>query len=248
MIDICEAYLRFGSNEVLRGANLAVRKGENLALIGASGTGKSVILKSALGLLALDRGEILIDGRRTVAGFANHACEKVGMLFQEAALFDSLPVWQNVAFRLLHGRPGLSRRQARGIALQKLERVGLSETVADSIPSELSGGMRKRVGLARAIASDPEILFFDEPTTGLDPIRSRLINNLIRSIVNESGVTAVMVTHDIDSVRAVADRVALLHQGRIAWTGPVSQLDSSDNAHVAQFVNGQADGPMTPDP
>ena len=166
------------------------------------------------------------------------------MLFQGGALFDSIPVWQNVAFRLLRGSLKRPKGEARDIAIEKLRRVGLTPDVADLFPAELSGGMQKRVGLARAIAAEPEVIFFDEPTTGLDPIMSGVINELIREIVVEMGATAMTITHDMSSVRAIADDVAMLHRGVIQWTGPVGDMDASGDAHVTQFISGSADGPI----
>lgn len=209
----------FGDKPVLDGIDLTVAQGESLCVIGQSGTGKSVLLRCILGLEAPDAGQVLwqgapLDRRRFMAQF--------GMLFQGAALFDSLSVWQNVAFRL---RQRMDDRRARAIALDKLARVGLGTEVADLMPAELSGGMAKRVGLARAIADDPAVIFFDEPTTGLDPIRARAIDALIRGIVTETGATAITITHDMDSCRIIGDRVALLAQGRIAHDGPVRDMD-----------------------
>ena len=169
---------------------------------------------------------------------------RFGMLFQGGALFDSLPVWQNVAFRLLRGSLKRPKAEAREIAVEKLRRVGLSPDVADLFPAELSGGMQKRVGLARAIAAEPEIIFFDEPTTGLDPIMAGVINDLIREIVVEMGATAMTITHDMTSVRAIADDVAMLHDGVIQWTGPISEMDTTDDPYVRQFVGGLAEGPI----
>ena len=169
---------------------------------------------------------------------------RFGMLFQGAALFDSLPVWQNVAFRLLRGSLKRPKNEAREIAIEKLRRVGLKPDVADKFPAELSGGMQKRVGLARAIAADPEIIFFDEPTTGLDPIMSGVINDLIREIVTEMGATAMTITHDMTSVRAIADNIAMLHEGVVQWTGPVAQMDASGNPYLDQFIHGRAEGPI----
>lgn len=221
----------FGAKPVLDGVDLRVAPGESLCVIGQSGTGKSVLLKCILGLEVPEAGQILWQGqpldRRVRPDFLRH----FGMLFQGAALFDSLSVWQNVAFRL---RQRMSDRQARAIALDKLARVGLGPETADLMPAELSGGMAKRAGLARAIADDPQMIFFDEPTTGLDPIRARRINGLIRGIVEETGATAVTITHDMDSVRAIGDRVALLQDGRIAWDGPVAQMDGA--AALAEFL------------
>ena len=238
---------RFGDNEVLKGLDLDIATGESAVVMGRSGAGKSVLLKCVIGLLRLDSGRIEVDGVN-VAGLRAPAAwtevrRKCGMLFQGAALFDSLPVWENVAFGLIQGR-GMGRKQARDHALRNLARVGLDADAARLFPAELSGGMKKRVGLARAIATDPEILFFDEPTTGLDPIMSDVINRLIVKCTRELGATAVSITHDIASARVIADRVAMLHDGRIVWDGPVATLDHSGNPYVEQFIHGRADGPM----
>jgi phospholipid/cholesterol/gamma-HCH transport system ATP-binding protein len=231
MIETRKLHKSFGSKPVLAGVDLAVGQGESLCVIGQSGTGKSVLLKCILGLAAPDSGDALWRGqlldRRNRPAFLN----QFGMLFQGAALFDSLSVWQNVAFRLRQAMPD---GRARGIAIEKLARVGLPPETADLMPSELSGGMAKRVGLARAIAHDPQVIFFDEPTTGLDPIRARRINALIRGIVRETGATAVTITHDMESVRAIGDRVALLQDGRIVWDGPVAAMQ--DAAPLAEFL------------
>ena len=233
----------FGSNHVLRGVSLSVEQGESMVVIGGSGTGKSVLLKSILGIISHDSGQILIDGKpqgRDRDAFL----AQFGMLFQGGALFDSLSVWQNVAFRLLRGPAKLPKAEAREVAIEKLRRVGLRAEVADQFPAELSGGMQKRVGLARAIAAEPAIIFFDEPTTGLDPIMSGVINELIREIVVEMGATAMTITHDMSSVRAIADKVLMLHDGQVQWQGPVDQLETSGNAYLDQFLHGRADGPI----
>lgn len=233
----------FGSKHVLRGITLEIAKGESLVIIGGSGTGKSVTIKCILGLIQPDSGQIMIDGQAARPG--NEAfLARFGMLFQGGALFDSLPVWQNVAFRLLRGKLKRPRSEARDIAIEKLRRVGLSSKNADLYPAELSGGMQKRVSLARAIAAEPEIIFFDEPTTGLDPIMSGVINALIREIVTEMGATAITITHDMSSVRAIADKVALLHNGKLRWVGTVDEMDTTDNLYIRQFVDGKADGPI----
>ncbi|MEO0430009.1 MAG: ATP-binding cassette domain-containing protein [Pseudomonadota bacterium] len=237
----------FGSNHVLKGVDLVVPKGSSTVIIGGSGTGKSVTLKCVLGLVIPDQGTVHVDGAditRASPSRRGPVLDRLGMLFQGGALFDSLTVWQNVAFRRLQGRDRLTNADARELAVQKLRRVGLTADVADRFPAELSGGMQKRVGLARAIATDPEIIFFDEPTTGLDPIMADVINDLIREIVVEMGATAMTITHDMTSVRKIADRVAMLHNGVIHWEGPVGEIDTTEEPHVHQFVNGLAEGPI----
>ena len=237
----------FGDKEILRGVNLSVPEGKSLVVIGGSGTGKSVTLKCVLGLLEPDAGSIKIDGKETVGIGPRERDElmrKFGMLFQGAALFDSLKVWENVAFGLIQGRR-TSRKEARDIAVSKIEAVGLKSEVANLYPAELSGGMQKRVGLARAVATTPEIIFFDEPTTGLDPIMADVINNLIAAQVKELGATALSITHDMGSVRKIADYVAMIHDGEIVWTGTVEEMDSSGNEYVEQFIHGRAEGPIT---
>ena len=236
----------FGAKRVLDGVEIDCARGESLVIIGGSGIGKSVLIKCILGLLRPDAGSIRIDGEETV-GLGRAEREslmlKFGMLFQGGALFDSLPVWQNVAFGLVQGR-GMSRDEAHRIALEKLAAVGLGAEVATLSPAELSGGMQKRVALARAIAAEPEILFFDEPTTGLDPIMADVINDLIISCVRGLGATAVSITHDMVSARKIADRIAMLHNGGIVWHGPTAEIDSSGNPYVDQFVHGRAEGPI----
>ncbi|MBK0397676.1 ATP-binding cassette domain-containing protein [Limibaculum sp. M0105] len=237
----------FGSKHVLRGVDLCVQQGQSTVIIGGSGTGKSVTLKCVLGLISPDAGSITVDGQDVsrLRGRARETMlDKFGMLFQGGALFDSLLVWENVAFRMLQGRRKLPRHDARDLAIEKLRRVGLTPETADLYPAELSGGMQKRVGLARAIAAEPEIIFFDEPTTGLDPIMADVINELIREIVVEMGATAMTITHDMSSVRKIADRVAMLHDGVIQWEGPVDDIDATENPYVHQFVNGLAEGPI----
>ena len=236
----------FGRKRVLDGIELAVAAGESLVIIGGSGTGKSVLIKCVLGLMRADAGSIRIDGEETV-GLRRRGRErlmhKFGMLFQGSALFDSLRVWENVAFGLVQGR-GMARAEAREIALQKLAAVGLGPEVAMLSPAELSGGMQKRVALARAIAAEPEIIFFDEPTTGLDPIMADVINRLIVEIVRELGATTISITHDMTSARRIADRIAMLHKGRIVWQGPAAEIEQTDNPYVDQFVHGRAEGPI----
>ncbi|SMX32394.1 ABC transporter ATP-binding protein [Octadecabacter ascidiaceicola] len=244
MIELTDVHKSFGSNHVLRGVNLSVPQGESMVVIGGSGTGKSILIKSILGLVTPETGTITVDGKDVNKGDRDAFLARFGMLFQGAALFDSLPVWQNVAFRLLRGSLKKPKDEARDIAIEKLRRVGLSADVADRLPAELSGGMQKRVGLARAIAAEPEIIFFDEPTTGLDPIMSGVINDLIREIVTEMGATAITITHDMTSVRAIADKIAMLHAGKIRWTGPVADMDASTDPYVDQFIHGRAEGPI----
>ena len=236
----------FGPKQVLRGIDLDVGRAESLVVIGGSGSGKSVLLKCLLGLMPVDAGTIQIDGETASdLGAAGRArlMTKFGMLFQGAALFDSLPVWENVAFGLIQGRD-MARAEAREIAHEKLAQVGLTPEVGALYPAELSGGMQKRVGLARAIAGDPEIVLFDEPTTGLDPIMADVINDLIVKCVAELGASAVSITHDMASARKIADRVAMLYEGRIIWHGPIDAIDASGNDYVDQFIHGRADGPI----
>ena len=245
-IRLIDVHKAFGSKQVLNGVNLDILSGESVVVIGGSGTGKSVMLKCILGLMAPDRGRIKIDGRDTthLNGREREALmRRFGMLFQGAALFDSLPVWENVAFGLIQGER-MARGKARDLAVEKLAQVGLNEDVAGLFPAELSGGMQKRVALARAIAANPEIIFFDEPTTGLDPIMSDVINELIVKCVKDLGATALSITHDMASARKIADRVAMIHQGRIIWTGRSSEIDRSDNPYVDQFVHGRGEGPI----
>ena len=244
MITLHDVYKTFGTNRVLRGVNLTIPKGESMVIIGGSGTGKSVLLKSVLGLVTPDAGTITLEGVDVTQTERDSFLARFGMLFQGGALFDSMRVWENVAFRLMRGKTPLPKDQARAIALEKLRRVGLTADKADLFPAELSGGMQKRVGLARAIAAEPEIIFFDEPTTGLDPIMSGVINALIREIVVEMGVTAMTITHDMSSVRAIADRVAMLHDGLIRWTGPIADMDAATDPYLQQFIHGRAEGPI----
>ncbi len=254
MSDIAKLELKgvkkaFGSKKVLEGIDLKISPGKSLVIIGGSGTGKSVTLKCVLGLLKPDEGSILVDGQETVGIPARERDElmrKFGMLFQGSALFDSMRVWENVAFGLIQGR-GIDRRTAYDTAIEKLQSVGLDEPVAQLYPAELSGGMQKRVSLARAIATNPEIIFFDEPTTGLDPIMADVINNLIVKSVKHLGATTLSITHDLASARKIADDVAMIYQGKIIWHGPVSSLDHSGNEYVDQFIHGRAEGPITDD-
>ena len=244
MIMVQNLHKRFTENTVLRGVNMQIEKGESMVIIGGSGTGKSVLLKCILGLEKPDNGKIFINGQDTTKLDRNLFLSSFGMLFQNAALFDSLTVWKNVAFRLLQGSNKMSEKQAKDIAVEKLRRVGLSPDVAEKYPAELSGGMQKRVGLARAIAANPGIIFFDEPTTGLDPIMSGVINELIREIVVEMGATAMTITQDMSSVRAIADKVIMLHDGLVQWSGVIGDLEKSQNPYLNQFLNGNAEGPI----
>jgi phospholipid/cholesterol/gamma-HCH transport system ATP-binding protein len=237
---------RFGPKVVLDGIDLVVNEGDSLVIIGGSGSGKSVTIKCVLGIIRPDSGAILVDGEDVthINGTKREAqLRKFGMLFQGGALFDSLPVWENVAFGLIQGR-GVSRKEAREIALEKLAKVGLGAEVANLSPAELSGGMQKRVGLARAIATDPDIIFFDEPTTGLDPIMADVINDLIHSTVRDLGVTAVSITHDMASARKISNRIAMLYKGKIIWDGATKDVDHSGNPYVEQFILGSAVGPI----
>ncbi len=243
-IEMIDVHKAFGANRVLRGVTLSVHRGESLVIIGGSGTGKSVTLKCILGIETPDSGTILLDGQSPDDIDRRAFLRQFGMLFQGGALFDSLPVWQNVAFRLIHARKPLRKRAARELAIEKLRRVGLGPETADLYPAELSGGMQKRVGLARAIATDPSLIFFDEPTAGLDPIMSGVINDLIRELVEEMGATAVTITHDMRTVHTVADHVAMLHDGVVRWTGPIEQMDAAGDPYLDQFIHGRATGPI----
>jgi phospholipid/cholesterol/gamma-HCH transport system ATP-binding protein len=236
----------FGAKKVLQGIDLDVAKGESMVVIGGSGSGKSVLLKCILGLLQPDRGSIRIDGEETrdlSDDGRSRVMRKFGMLFQGGALFDSLRVWENVAFGPIQS-DGMAPAQAREIAVAKLGAVGLGPEIGELYPSELSGGMQKRVALARAIAREPEIIFFDEPTTGLDPIMADVINDLIVKCVSNLGATAISITHDMASARKIGHRIGMLYDGRLIWQGPVGDIDRSNNAHVDQFIHGRAEGPI----
>ncbi len=236
----------FGSKVVLDGVDFDLHEGESLVIIGGSGSGKSVTVKCVLGLMEPDAGSILIDGveaTRLAGAERLGLMHKFGMLFQGAALFDSLPVWENVAFGLIQGK-GMNRARARDIAIQKLGAVGLGPEVGMLSPAELSGGMQKRVALARAIAAEPEIIVFDEPTTGLDPIMADVINDLIIKCVKDLGASAISITHDMVSTRKIANRVAMIYKGRIIWSDIAQRIDHSGNQFVDQFIHGRADGPI----
>ena len=244
MISIKNIKKAFNQVNVLNGINLDVAKGESMVVIGGSGTGKSVLLKVILGLIQPDSGEIYLEGQSLLRIGREQFLERFGMLFQGGALFDSLNVWQNISFRLIRGNGRINAKEAREIAEQKLQRVGLKPEISELFPSELSGGMQKRVGLARAIASNPEIIFFDEPTTGLDPIMAGVINELIREIVVEMGVTAITITHDMASARAIGDKIAMIHNGIIQWNGRITDLEKSNDPYLIQFLNGSSNGPI----
>ena len=236
----------FGTKVVLDGIDLDLGDGESMVVIGGSGSGKSVLIKCILGILTPDEGTIEVDGEDVTqlnGRDRQKFLERIGMLFQGGALFDSLPVWENVCFGLL-AEKRVTRKEARSLAAEILGQVGLEPEVAQLFPSELSGGMQKRVGLARAIASKPEIIFFDEPTTGLDPIMADVINGLIVDCVKDLGSSTITITHDMSSVRKIADRVAMLYKGKLIWVGGKDEIDSSGNDYVDQFIHGRADGPI----
>jgi phospholipid/cholesterol/gamma-HCH transport system ATP-binding protein len=236
----------FGSKQVLTGIDLQANKGESIVILGGSGSGKSVLIKIIASLLTPSSGSVKIDDMEVAnigARDRDNLMEKFGFLFQGGALFDSIPIWENVAFRLINQKK-LDKKKARAIAIEKLKAVGLSEKVADLYPAELSGGMQKRASLARAIAADPEIIFFDEPTTGLDPIMADVINDLIISNSKQLGATTITITHDMTSARKIADKIAMLYEGKIIWFGDVKNMDSSDNPYLDQFIHGRAEGPI----
>lgn len=241
-----DIYKHFGDKSVLEGVDLNVFTGESLVIIGGSGTGKSVLLKCLLGLIPVDRGSIEMDGQEITQETAlqhEERLQDIGVMFQGSALFDSLKVWENVAFRLINAQH-MDRKRAKEIALQKLAAVGLTEKVGELSPAEISGGMQRRVALARAIATQPHVLFFDEPTSGLDPIFSSVINELIRNCVKELGATAITITHDMSSARRIGDRIAMLYGGKIIWCGKAEDIDNCDNPYVQQFIHGQPKGPI----
>lgn len=236
----------FDNKQVLSGVNLKVNKGESLVILGGSGSGKSVLIKIIASLINASSGSVKIDNQEVVGIKAKERdllMEKFGFLFQGGALFDSLPIWQNVAFRLLN-KQKISKKQAKEIAIDKLKSVGLNAKTANLFPNELSGGMQKRASLARAIAINPEIIFFDEPTTGLDPIMADVINDLIISKSKELGATTITITHDMHSAQKIADKIAMLYQGKIIWFGDVKDMYSSNNPYLEQFIHGRAKGPI----
>jgi len=248
LLELKDVHKSFGPKQVLKGVDIDVSPGKSLVVLGGSGSGKSVMLKNALGLMTPDEGQIVFDGDDVThdQGKTREAMRaRIGMLFQSAALFDSLTVWENIAFRLLNS-DGVKRKDAKERAIETLKQVRLGSDVADLTPAEISGGMQKRVGLARAIISKPELIFFDEPTTGLDPITADAINDLIVEQTKALGAAAISITHDMASARKIADEIAMLFEGKIIWRGPASQIDDSGNDHVDQFVHGRADGPIQP--
>ncbi|MEE8329407.1 MAG: ABC transporter ATP-binding protein [Thermodesulfovibrionia bacterium] len=246
MIELIGVYKSFGNNHVLRGVNLKINKGDSVVVIGGSGSGKSVLLKHIIGLLKPDKGTVIIDGfelSKLDEKHINDARKKFGMLFQSSALFDSMSVWENVGFGLKqHTR--LPDAEIKEIAVRKLKMVGLFG-VEDVMPSELSGGMRKRVGLARAVAMEPEILLYDEPTTGLDPIMADAINDLIIEMREKLNVTSVVITHDMKSAYKIADRIAMLYNGLIIGVGTSDEIKNTSDPVIKQFITGSAAGPIT---
>lgn len=247
VIEIQGLYKSFGKKQVLQGIDLNIESGESFVVIGGSGTGKSVLIKCILGLLDIDSGTIKINGKNT-KNLNNRELQqtllKCGVLFQGAALFDSMNVVENISFGLVYGYH-YSPKEAYKIAVEKLEAVDLDEGIAYLYPDELSGGMKKRVALARALATEPDIIFFDEPTTGLDPITSGTINELIVKCTKELGISALSITHDIHSLRVISDKVGLLYAGKIIWTGRNAELNTTENPYVKQFISGSQNGPFT---
>jgi phospholipid/cholesterol/gamma-HCH transport system ATP-binding protein len=238
----------FGKNQVLRGVDIDVARGQSLVIIGGSGSGKSVMLKNALGLMTPDKGTIFFDGEdvtQATGKMREKMRARIGMLFQSGALFDSLTVWENVAFRLINSE-GMRRKDAKERAIETLKKVRLGSDVGALYPAEISGGMQKRVSLARSIISEPDLIFFDEPTTGLDPITADAINDLILEMVRGLGAAAVTITHDMASAKKIADEIAMLYEGKIIWRGPAKDVYASGNEYVDQFVNGRAEGPIQP--
>jgi len=246
LLDLTGVTKSFGANDALRGIDLRVNKGDSLVLIGSSGSGKTLALKCIMGLIPHDAGTIAFQGR-DVTGFSDAERDDFlnhfGMTFQKSGLFDSMAVWENVAFQLIQGGR-LNAAEAKQLAIGKLAAVGLDAPTADLYPAELSGGMQKRVGLARAIATDPDVLFLDEPTAGLDPIMTNIINELILDVVGKLGATVVSITSDMSSLKVISNRVAMIHDGRIIWDGVTGDVETSGNPVVDQFVHSRAEGPI----
>ncbi|MFZ4763214.1 MAG: ABC transporter ATP-binding protein [Alphaproteobacteria bacterium] len=247
LLEVQNLTVKFAQRTILQNLSFSLPPAQSLVIIGASGTGKSVLLKTLLGLLRANNGKIYLMGENVTRNSAAHRSRGgvFGMLFQGGALFDSLPVWQNIMFRELEGNHAINYGMAKARAIELLADVGLPAATADIFPAELSGGMQKRVALARAVATRPKILFFDEPTTGLDPIMADVINGLIIQSVRRLGASAITITHDMASARKIADRIMLLHQGRFIWEGTPAEMDSSSDAALRQFVEGRAEGPLT---
>ena len=245
-IELKKVTKHFGEEKALDAIDLSINKGESVVVIGPSGSGKTILLKSILGLVHPESGSLLVDGEETLNLSDRKRARfvaKFGMLFQWSGLFDSLPVWENITFRLLQEKR-LTRKQAKELAVEKVLAVGLDAGAADLFPADLSGGMQKRVGLARAIAAEPEIILLDEPTAGLDPIMSNVINELILDLVRDLGATAISVNSDMAGARKLADRIVMLHEGRLVWQGPVDRVDDSGNDYLDQFIHSRADGPI----
>ena len=245
MIKLVDLYKTFGANKVLQGLDLEVEKGQSRVIIGGSGSGKSVILKHIIGILKPDKGDVFIEGVNITTLQENEIYEvrkKFGMLFQMAALFDSMNIWENVGFALMRQK-NMKLKVVKEIAIEKLKMVGLVG-VENLSPAELSGGMKKRVGLARAIAHEPEILLYDEPTTGLDPITADAINDLIVEMRERLSVTSVAITHDMNSAYKIADRISMLYEGKIIQTGHPNEIKNTENPVVKQFITGSAVGPI----
>lgn len=232
----------FGKKVILNDLNINITRNTSQVIIGGSGTGKSVLIKCILGLIEQDQGIISYDDtplnkdtRKEINFY-----DKIGMLFQGAALFDSLTVWENITFAI----KSKSKSDLKEIAIDKIHKVGLDSSVINLYPSELSGGMQKRVALARAIAKDPQLIFFDEPTTGLDPIMADVINNLINEVIDKIGATAITITHDMESAKKIADKISMLYKGNIIWSGNPGEIERSDNPYVDQFIHGRSEGPI----
>ncbi|MFZ6016579.1 MAG: ABC transporter ATP-binding protein [Nitrospirota bacterium] len=245
MIEIIDLHKSFGKNHVLKGVNLKVERGESMVVIGGSGSGKSVLIKHIIGILKPDEGKVFMDGIDIATLNENELYEvrkKFGMLFQMSALFDSMTVWENVGFALMRHKK-MNEKEVKPLAIEKLRLVGLMG-VEDLMPSELSGGMKKRVGLARAIAHEPEILLYDEPTTGIDPILADAINELIIEMKQHLSVTSIAITHDMNSAYKIADRIAMLYEGKIIEVGTPDEIKNTQNPIVRQFITGSASGPI----